>query len=114
MRARGLVDVLIPRGGAGLIRSVVEESTVPVMHAMVEAGADVIELGVPFSDPMADGPVIQQASERALAKGIGLRQVFDEVKAFSRALAEGLTAQQSDQEFNAALDASIDGRLCLG
>ena len=44
--------------------------TVPLMHAMVEAGADVIELGAPFSDPMADGPVIQQAAERALANGI--------------------------------------------
>ncbi|HHA18268.1 MAG TPA: tryptophan synthase subunit alpha, partial [Methylophaga sp.] len=42
------------------------EFTVPMMHAMVKAGADVIELGVPFSDPMADGPVIQRASERAL------------------------------------------------
>ena len=44
--------------------------TVPLMHAMVEAGADVIELGVPFSDPMADGPTIQRASERALARGL--------------------------------------------
>ncbi|MGB0713289.1 MAG: tryptophan synthase subunit alpha, partial [Gammaproteobacteria bacterium] len=42
------------------------EVTVPAMHALVEAGADVIELGVPFSDPMADGPVIQKACERAL------------------------------------------------
>ena len=42
------------------------------MHALVEAGADVIELGVPFSDPMADGPVIQRPRERALARGIGL------------------------------------------
>ena len=47
--------------------------TVPLMHAMVEAGADVIELGVPFSDPMADGPTIQRASERALARGIRRR-----------------------------------------
>ncbi|HYA46602.1 MAG TPA: tryptophan synthase subunit alpha, partial [Burkholderiales bacterium] len=46
--------------------------TVPVMRAMVEAGADVIELGVPFSDPMADGPVIQRSGERALRKGVGL------------------------------------------
>ena len=45
-----------------------------IMRAMAEAGADVIELGVPFSDPMADGPVIQKASERALARGIGLRR----------------------------------------
>jgi hypothetical protein len=43
--------------------------TVPLMHALVEAGADIIELGVPFSDPMADGPTIQRASERALAQG---------------------------------------------
>ena len=48
------------------------ELTLPLMHAMVEAGADIIELGVPFSDPMADGPVIQRASERALAKGVTL------------------------------------------
>lgn len=50
--------------------------TVPLMHALVEAGADLIELGVPFSDPMADGPVIQRASERALANRIGLRDVL--------------------------------------
>lgn len=56
--------------------------TVELMHAMAKAGADVIELGVPFSDPMADGPVIQRASERALAKGIGMRQVLDMVRAF--------------------------------
>ncbi|WP_202839049.1 tryptophan synthase subunit alpha [Luteimonas saliphila] len=58
------------------------ESTVPVMHALVEAGADVIELGVPFSDPMADGPTIQRSSERALARGAGLTWVLDAVRAF--------------------------------
>lgn len=58
------------------------EDTVPVMHALVEAGADVIELGVPFSDPMADGPTIQRSSERALARGAGLRYVLDAVAAF--------------------------------
>jgi len=52
------------------------EFTVPMMHAMVEAGADVIELGVPFSDPMADGPVIQRASERALEQHMSLRKVL--------------------------------------
>ena len=46
------------------------------MHALVEAGADIIELGVPFSDPMADGPTIQRASERALKHGVGLRDVL--------------------------------------
>jgi tryptophan synthase alpha chain len=58
------------------------EATVPVMHALVEAGADAIELGVPFSDPMADGPTIQRSSERALSKGAGLAYVFDCVRRF--------------------------------
>ena len=58
------------------------DAVVPIMHALVEAGADLIELGVPFSDPMADGPVIQHASERALARGVGLRQIFDWVGEF--------------------------------
>ncbi|MEX3581475.1 MAG: tryptophan synthase subunit alpha [Burkholderia sp.] len=56
--------------------------TVEFMHALAEGGADVIELGVPFSDPMADGPVIQRSSERALARGVTLRYVLDEVKRF--------------------------------
>ncbi len=56
--------------------------TVPLMQALVEAGADVIELGVPFSDPMADGPTIQRASERALAKGMSLRKVLQLVSSF--------------------------------
>ena len=50
--------------------------TVPLMHTLVEGGADVIELGVPFSDPMADGPVIQRAAERAIANGVGLHQTL--------------------------------------
>ena len=58
------------------------EATVPVMHALVEAGADVIELGVAFSDPMADGPVIQRSSERALARGAGTGYVFECVRRF--------------------------------
>lgn len=56
--------------------------TVSLMHAMVNAGADILELGVPFSDPMAEGPVIQRASERAVANGISLRQVLDMVQQF--------------------------------
>ncbi len=56
--------------------------TVPLMHAMVQAGADVIELGVPFSDPMADGPVIQKASERALQHHVSLRDVLAMVREF--------------------------------
>jgi tryptophan synthase alpha chain len=58
------------------------EATVPVLHALVDAGADVLELGVPFSDPMADGPTIQRSSERALARGAGLGYVLDCVRAF--------------------------------
>ena len=58
--------------------------TVPLMHTLVEAGADVIELGVPFSDPMADGPTIQRASERALAKGMTLRKVLELVVEFRK------------------------------
>jgi tryptophan synthase alpha chain len=58
--------------------------TVPLMHALVQAGADVIELGVPFSDPMADGPVIQRASERALANRVGLKDVLAMVADFRK------------------------------
>lgn len=58
------------------------EVTVPLMHVMVAAGADIIEMGVPFSDPMADGPVIQAACERALKHHVSLRKVLDMVKQF--------------------------------
>ena len=58
------------------------DATPDIMFAMAEAGADVIELGVPFSDPMADGPVIQKAGERALARGIGMPQVLGFVRGF--------------------------------
>lgn len=58
------------------------ESTPALMHAMVDAGADIIELGVPFSDPSADGPAIQRASDVALAQGVGLVQVLSMVQAF--------------------------------
>ena len=60
------------------------DCTVAMMHALVEAGADLIELGVPFSDPMADGPVIQKATERALAHGTSLAQVLEMVEIFRR------------------------------
>jgi len=58
--------------------------TVPLMHKLVEAGADILELGVPFSDPMADGPTIQRASERALKHGVGLRDVLALVAEFRK------------------------------
>ncbi len=56
--------------------------TVALMDALVAGGADILELGVPFSDPMADGPVIQRASERALVHGVGLRDVLAMVAEF--------------------------------
>ena len=58
--------------------------TVPLMHALVAGGADVIELGVPFSDPMAEGPVIQRACERALKFGVSLHDVLGFVRQFRR------------------------------
>jgi len=70
---------LIPYVAAG---DPAPELTVPLLHALARAGADVIELGVPFSDPMADGPVIQRATERAIRNGVGLRQTIELVRAF--------------------------------
>jgi tryptophan synthase alpha chain len=58
------------------------EYTVPMMHGLVEAGANIIELGVPFSDPMADGPTIQRSSERALKHGTGLKNILQSVSEF--------------------------------
>lgn len=58
------------------------DSTVDVLHAMVEAGADIIELGIPFSDPMADGPVIQKACEVSLENGVTLRKVLEMIETF--------------------------------
>lgn len=60
------------------------EHAVPMMHALARGGADIIELGVPFSDPMADGPVIQKSSEAALALGVGLGDVLQWVSEFRR------------------------------
>jgi tryptophan synthase alpha chain len=70
---------LIPYITAGFPQA---DATPALMHAMVDAGSDVIELGVPFSDPMADGPVIQRAGERALALGVGMGEVLAMVRAF--------------------------------
>jgi tryptophan synthase alpha chain len=70
---------LIPYATAGFPFA---DVTPELMHALVEGGADVIELGVPFSDPAADGPVIQKAGDKALANGIGMVQVLDMVSKF--------------------------------
>ena len=79
--ARGQRCALIPYIAAGDPTPAV---TVPLMHALVAAGADALELGVPFSDPMADGPVIQRATERALAHGVGMRQTLELLREFRR------------------------------
>ena len=98
-------------------------ATVPVMHALVDAGADVIELGVPFSDPMADGPVIQRSSERALARGAGIRYVMECVHAFRERDADTpvvLMGYLNPVEIRgpasfslAAADAGVDGVLLV-
>ncbi len=80
---------LARRGRKGLIPYIAAgdpapELTVSLMHALAEAGADVIELGVPFSDPMADGPVIQRATERAIRSGVGLKQTIAMVAEFRK------------------------------
>jgi tryptophan synthase alpha chain len=77
--AREKRKALIPYITAGFPYA---DITPALMHAMVAAGCDVIELGVPFSDPMADGPVIQKAGERALAMGVGLADVLGMVRTF--------------------------------
>ena len=89
-RIEATFDALRARGRKALIPYVTAgdpyaDATPDIMRALAAAGADLIELGVPFSDPMADGPVIQRAAERALAKGIGMAEVLDNVRAFRRA-----------------------------
>jgi tryptophan synthase alpha chain len=97
--------------------------TVPLMHALVEAGADILELGVPFSDPMADGPVIQRAGERALKHGVGLKDVLVMVVDFRRqdrstpvvlmGYANPIEAMGPDAFVAAAKDAGVDGVIVV-
>jgi tryptophan synthase alpha chain len=97
--------------------------TVPLMHALVESGADIIELGVPFSDPMADGPTVQRASERALKKGVSLRRVLEMVANFRAddnetpvvlmGYANPIEAMGVDVFAAAAFDAGVDGVLIV-
>ncbi|SFO84828.1 tryptophan synthase subunit alpha [Ralstonia sp. NFACC01] len=99
------------------------EMTVDLMHALVKGGSNVIELGVPFSDPMADGPVIQRASERALAKKVGLRTVLDYVRTFRTTdsttpvvlmgYANPIERMGVDAFAKAASEAGVDGVLVV-
>ena len=97
--------------------------TVPLMRGLVEAGADILELGVPFSDPMADGPVVQRASERALRHGVGLSNVLSMVKDFRAAdpttpivlmgYANPIEAMGVENFIGAARKAGIDGMIVV-
>ena len=97
--------------------------TVPLMRALVEAGADIIELGVPFSDPMADGPVVQRAGERALKHGVGLSNVLSMVKEFRKedgatpvvlmGYANPIEAMGIEKFIAAARSAGVDGVIVV-
>jgi tryptophan synthase alpha chain len=99
------------------------EMTVPLMHALVEGGADIIELGVPFSDPMADGPVIQRSSERALKHHTSLKQVLGLVREFRArnqttpvvlmGYANPIEAMGAERFAAAAAEAGVDGVLVV-
>lgn len=98
-------------------------ATVPIMHALAKAGCDVIELGVPFSDPMADGPVIQRSSERALRQGVSLKDVLGYVAEFRAAdsqtpvvvfgYANPIEALGVERFADAAQAAGVDGVLVV-
>ena len=97
--------------------------TVPLMRALVEAGADILELGVPFSDPMADGPVVQRAGERALKHGVGLSDVLRLVAEFRKSdnatpivlmgYANPIEAMGVEKFVAAAKAADIDGVIVV-
>lgn len=99
------------------------EQTLPLMRALVAGGADIIELGVPFSDPMADGPTIQRASERALARGMTLRKVLAVVQAFRQenattpvvlmGYANPVEAMGVERFTQLAAEAGVDGVLIV-
>ena len=98
-------------------------ATVPVMHALVEAGADLIELGMPFSEPMADGPVIQHADERALRHHVGIKDMLGWVREFRAHDADtpivlmgylNPVAIHGVERFaRVAMDAGVDGALIV-
>ena len=99
------------------------EITVPLMHALVRAGADILELGVPFSDPMAEGPVIQRACERALKHNVSLRDVLGYVRSFRQTdpdtpvvlMGYANPIEQIGQEafIEAAHDAGVDATIVV-
>ncbi|QID18184.1 tryptophan synthase subunit alpha [Nitrogeniibacter mangrovi] len=127
-RIQNTFDQLRGQGRRGLIPFITAghptvAATVPLMHALVAGGADIIELGVPFSDPMADGPTIQRASERALANGMSLRKVLEAVSTFRETdtttpvvlmgYANPIEAMGLEPFIRAVVDAGVDGVLVV-
>lgn len=127
-RIRGVFDSLQQQGRKALIPFITAgdpdpQATVPLMHGLVAGGADIIELGVPFSDPMADGPTIQRASERALKWGISLHTVLALVHRFRKddaktplvlmGYANPIEAFGVDAFCSAALASGVDGVLVV-
>ena len=131
-RIAGTLAALKAQGRKALIPYVTAgdpfiDTTPQIMQALADGGADIIELGVPFSDPMADGPVIQKASERALAKGVGAPQVLAMVREFRKTNAttpvvlmgyanpiERFDQREGDGVFVAAAkEAGVDGLLVV-
>ena len=127
-RITGVFDKLAREGRRALIPYVTAgdpfaDITVELMLGLARAGADVIELGIPFSDPMADGPVIQRASERALAAGIGMPQVLAMVREFRQrdsatpvvlmGYANPIERYGIDRFVDAAHGAGVDGVLVV-
>ncbi|WP_166268325.1 tryptophan synthase subunit alpha [Marinobacter caseinilyticus] len=127
-RIEGVLKALKGQGRKALIPYITAgdpapDQTVDLMHTLVAAGADIIELGVPFSDPMADGPVIQLACERALVHGTSLRQVLAMVKTFRETndttpvvlmgYLNPMEAMGFEVFADASVDAGVDGILTV-
>jgi tryptophan synthase alpha chain len=99
------------------------DTTVPILHSLVAAGCDVLEIGVPFSDPMADGPAIQRSSERALKRGVGLVDVLGMVHEFRSkntttpivlmGYANPIEAMGVDRFVASAAEAGVDGVIVV-
>jgi tryptophan synthase alpha chain len=127
-RIKGCFETLAQAGGKALIPYITAGDphpslTVPLIHGLVEAGADIVELGVPFSDPMADGPVVQRSGERALKHGVGLSNVLSMVRDFRKkdqatpivlmGYANPIEAMGLDKFVAAAKAAAVDGVIVV-
>ena len=127
-RIQGRFEALASAGRKALIPYITAgdpslSATVPMLHALAAAGADIIELGVPFSDPMADGPVIQRSGERALKHGVGLADVLRLVAEFRKldkatpivlmGYANPIEAMGVEKFAAAAKSAGIDGVIVV-